>query len=805
MNIENKDLNEGSDLNLHLIFSYFLRYWKLFAASTIICLLFAVVYLKTSTKIYQVTAKVLLKDAQKGTFNSQTDVLADFGFQATNSNVENEIEVLNSKSVVQMAVLRSGVYTKYFRSRMFKSSPIYKDVSPVQLTILQEDLNNLSAVLDVKLTLNKDSLYEVSYKYENLNEGLEIESEAQTINSYPYVLETVKGDIMLTQNDKAEKISQIQIKVYPLQAVTLAYKNAVAISPISKTASVAIIAINDAVPMNASNFINSMIVCYNEQSNEDKNILARKTEDFINERIEVIGKDLRGQEENLASYKRSKQLINPTIDAPQVVQNRSQYLTKLEEVKLQLEQSAHLLNYIKEPRNDMQAIPSMLGLANEATLSALVTRYNLEVAKRNQLLSTATEENPVLATVTDAVKRTRMDIIESVEALNVSLQLRKKSLEELTNKYTNRAAETPAIERTFTDLTRERDIKSQLYVMLLQKYEENALTLAVTADNLKCIDPASISPNPVAPRSTMIMAIALLMGLAIPSAGIYVRELLRVKLENVEELEALSNLPIVGSVPLKNGIIEKNDAIVVAENRNDIMTEAFRSIRTNLHFVMKKHEKKCDVIMFTSTTSGEGKTFISSNFAVSQAVLGKRVLLVGLDIRRPRLAEVFNISRHQKGITSYLAGNEENTEILNKYIVPSGVLDNLYLLPAGIVPPNPAELLARKNLDTAIEYLQQKFDCIVLDTAPIGLVTDSIIMSRVADVVVYVTRANYTEKSALQFLKSLTEQGKLKNACVVFNAEDLRRISSKKRINSKYQYGYSYYGAGYGIEESEKK
>lgn len=799
--MDNKDyINEqNEELDFKQLLVYFIRYWKWFALSVFLSLCIAVIYIKCKTKVYQITAKVLIKDNEKGTFNSQTDVLADFGFQGTNTNVENEIEVINSKSVVQMAVMHSGLYIKYVNDGTFVSKPIYKLSCPILVSVNEESLGMLMSALRLKFELNSDSVYEVSYQYTNEAEDIDVESTPQRITSFPYVLNTVKGEVVLLKNDTGVALNEYSATIYPPATVAASYKGALAVSPISKTASVAIIAVHDAVPMNGVDFINSLIISYNRQSDEDKNILARKTEEFIGTRIEVIGKDLRVKEENLANYKKNNQLINPTIDAPSVLQSRSEYLKKLDEVNMQLEQSDHLLKYIGNPENEMQAIPTVLGLSNEPTLSALITRYNTEVARRNQLLHTATEENPTLVAVTENIKITQRDIINALVTVQESFKVRKKTIEQLADKYSARAAATPAIERIYTDLTRERDIKSQLYVMLLQKYEENALTLAVTADNLKCIDAASVNAAPIAPRKTLVLALALLFGIALPATSIYLIQILHTKIKSVEELESLTSLPILGCVPLQKEFYDIIPTIGVKKDVNDIVAESYRTIRTNLGFIMPKGGK---VIMFTSTTSGEGKTFVSSNFAVSQAFLGKKVLLVGLDIRCPRLAEVFGI-KNKYGVTTFLLQDNDNYGLLEESIVASQIVDNLDILPAGIVPPNPAELLAKDNLDKAIEYLSAKYDYIILDTSPVGLVTDSIIVSRVANVILYIARANYTEKTDLEFITSLIKDKKLNNVALILNAEDFDKQTSLSNLHSKHRYGHSYYGAGYGDYNNE--
>ena len=307
----------------------------------------------------------------------------------------------------------------------------------------------------------------------------------------------------------------------------------------------------------------------------------------------------------------------------------------------------------------------------------------------------------------------------------------------------------------------------------------------------------------------MVLLVALFLGFVVPAVIIYIRESMRTNLTVNDDVATLTRVPCVGNIPVKKSVKERNQAVVVVRNKNDLMAEAFRTLRTNLQFVMKKSTGK--VVMFTSTTSGEGKTFVASNLAMSVALLGKKVLLMGLDIRRPRLAETFGFDRNDEGITSYLAADEKDTYILDDAIRPSGVEKNLDILAAGIVPPNPAELLSRTNMDKAIEYLSTKYDFVVIDSAPVGLVTDSLIISRVADAVVYVARVDYTKKADLGYLESLVIDGKLENVSLVVNGVDMKKkmYGYVGRYGGRYGNYGGYGGYGYGgyvsDEEGKKK
>ena len=796
----------SSEFNLGLILHHFLLNWKLFVISVVVCLCVAAFYIYNSTRVYQVSAKILIQDDEKGSFASQMDVLNDFGFQGTTSNVENEIEVINSYSVVRGAVLDAGLYISYSVPKLIGTTPIYKMSSPVNAVIKESDLENLNSSLFISLSVNGDSVYEVSYMYENSLEGLEVESENEVVETFPYLLQTVKGDVLLTRNEDVETVSDVNIVIAPLMAAAASYKSSLSIAPISKTASVAFVAANTTVPANGIDFIDALIVSYNNVTNEDKRQVSQDTKDFIQQRIEVINGELTEKERNLANYKKNNQLLSPEIDAPQVLRNKDEYVKKMESMELVMENSKFLIAFVNNPKNDLQMIPSTMGLTSDASLASLITKYNAEVAVRNQLLLTATAENPALKLQTETVRGLQNDIREALKAYDASLAAQYQTLKKITDEYTSRLRMSPDMERSLIEITRERDIKSELYVMLLQKYEETALSLAVTANNLRCIDPAMCSAAPVAPRKNMIFAVALFVGLLLPSAFIYLKELLRTKISNPNEVQELTTLPLVATVPIAANVTARSKAIVVRANHNDIMAEAFRTLRTNLQFLMKKTEGK--VIMFTSTTSGEGKTFVSANFAVSLAVLGKKVLMMGVDIRRPRLAEVFNINPKAEGITSYLCADEKDVAMLDDFIIPSTEVHNLYLLPAGIVPPNPAELLSGPNLDVALNYLSKKFDYVVMDTAPVGLVTDSLILSRVADAVVYVSRVDYTDKSAFEFLNSLVKEEKLRNVSIVVNGEDMDKRKRGYGYGNKYSTGYTsyeYYSSDDGTKRKKKK
>lgn len=804
---ENKNITtsvEEEGFDISKIVSNFLAHWKLFVVSVILCTIGAVAYLYFAVPQYRVTAKILLSDSQRGSFSSQTDMLADFGYQMGNSNVENEIEVINSMSVARGAVYSSGVYISYTKMGI-KEMPIYKKASPVNVAATPEVLSSMVAPIRMFFTINGENPVKVRYEYINENLGYNIETADTDINEFPYILETPAGNVLVEDmrvkpvaEDAEPLVCEIMATINPIESTARNYMSRLAVAPVSKTSSVAVLAINTAVPAEGVDYLNAVIESYNNVTNDDKRQVARKTEDFINSRLDLLRVELVEKEERLAKYKKDNQLIDPKLDAPQVVQNKSAYVKKLEELDMMIESSKYLNDFVNNSANDMKVIPTTFGMTIDQSLLTLISNYNREVVERSQLLQTATEDNPVLKGATIRVQAMQEDLRSALAALDKSLAVQREAIMLLVDNYTDRFEVSPEIERELLALTRECSIKSDLYVMLLQKYEENALSLAVTADNLRCIDAPTIG-GAVSPNRKMVLMVALFLGLAIPAAYVYLISLIQTKITSVDVVTSMLNAPMVGTIPLLSGLKERSSSIVIDKNTNNMIMEAFRSLRTNLQFVMKNTAGK--VVFFTSSASGEGKTFISSNLAVSVALLGKKVLLVGADIRCPRLAEVFSVDREKEGLTSYLATDIDNYSVLENGIIKSNVVDTLDLLPAGIVPPNPAELLAGANLDSAFEYLRKKYDYIIVDTAPVGIVTDALIASRVADVVVYVLRLNYAHVEDITLLNSMVAEGKLENVSAVVNGVGNSKVT-RRGYNRYVSYGYGY---GYSDENKKRK
>ena len=779
---ENIDVKE-------LLFKY-LIHWPWFVGAVVACLIAAWVYLHMSTPVYNISATVLIKDDKKGGSAGMLSGLESLGLDgmvSSSQNIDNEIEVLRSKTIVKEVVEDLGLYISYTDKDEFPSRNMYK-TSPVQVSLTPQEADLLEKPMTVEMTLQPQGSIDVNVKIGD-------DEYQKHFEKLPAVFPTDKGtlaffltpDSVLSSKRTSEETTDsekttrnITATINKPLAVAKAYCKNMTIEPTSKTTSVAVISLKNSNVQRGKDFINKLLEMYNINTNNDKNEVAQKTAEFINERISIISKELGSTEKDLESFKRGAGITDLTSDAQIALTGSAEYEKKRVENQTQINLLQDLQRYMQN--EGYEVLPSNIGL-QDVNLAAAINRYNDVLVERKRLLRTSTENNPTIINLDTSISAMKENVQVSLDRVLRGLFITKADLDREASRYSRRISEAPGQEREFVSIARQQEIKAGLYLMLLQKREENAITLAATANNAKIIDEAIADDAPVAPRSKITYLIALILGVGIPVGVIYLLELTKFKIEGRADVEKLTSAPIVGDIPLTD---EKQGAIAVFENQNNLMSETFRNVRTNLQFMLGNGKK---VILVTSTVSGEGKSFISGNLAISLSLLGKKVVIVGLDIRKPGLNKVFNISKKEQGITQYLANPEKN---LMDLVQPSDVSKNLYILPGGTVPPNPTELLARDGLDKAIETLKKNFDYVILDTAPVGMVTDTLLIGRVADLSVYVCRADYTHKNEYTLINELAEKDKLPSLCTVINGLDL------KKRKYGYYYGYGKYGKYYG-------
>lgn len=781
-----------STFSFQFIYTTVLLYWHWIIASVVICLGLAYVYLRYKTPIFQAEAKMLVKDEDNQRSRYSANMLAsmqNLGFMTNSAGIDNEVEILKSSVLAEGAIRDLKLYVVYKTIGRIKSRPVYK-TQPINADMDAKSLDNLKSPIRLKITREGD-VYRVTGKYyapvpedeEPVDEEpIEIE---RTFTKLPTRINTLSGVVTLTANgDKTLKDGKgMYATIYPPSYLAKAYVKALNVEPTSKNTSIAVLTINDTSPLKARDYLKCLVDVYNRQANDDKNTIALKTEQFINGRLERLASELGSTEGNYESLMKSNKMIEFKLNAEQTMKNADEYDNKLIETNMQISLINSLSSYLDNQENRYQVIPSNIGLTDPST-TQLINNYNKVALERSSMLKTASESNPSIKPLTSQLDEMHASIKKAMTQTKHSLEIQRKALAEQSSKYQGQILDSPEQQRKLNQIGRQQEVQTALYTMLLQKREENSISLAATADKGKLIDnPTNVGK--VKPKGLIIMLIALVLGLGIPFGVIYLINFFKYRIENHEDVAKLTNLPIIADVAVASESAKTKGEIVVHENVNNTMQEIFRSMRTNLQFMLKEGEK---VVMSTSSIAGEGKTFVTSNLAISFALLGKKVILIGLDIRKPRLAELFQIKDSKHGITPLLAMSNPTMADLEAQIINSGVNKNLDLLMAGPIPPNPAELVERKQLDTVIDMLKEKYDYIFIDTAPVGLVTDTLKIARVANVTVAVCRADYTPKENICLFNSLVEEKKFTNTAIVINGIDM----SKKKQG--YHYGYGKYG-----------
>lgn len=763
--------------------------WYWFVLSLIIFGGIGAIYLRYTTPLYQSTAKLLIKDDDNGSSRrgSSLQNITNLGTISNSAGIDNEMEILSSHSIAEDAIRDLKLYVNYTTEGKVKDVITYRD-QPLVVDIDAAHLDRLNRPINLNITKNGSSFvvngtYSVPTDEENSEGPFSINKK---FTSLPATIPTRAGIITINSNNgrTLHEGQVLKVSILSPKMASDKYVGELKIGQSGKGTSILQLQLTDEVPQRSLDYLKQLAIVYNRQANEDKNAVAHQTEKFINSRLEKINAELGKTEGELQNYKQKNGMVELKMNASNSVSNQNTSEQKLAEMETQIELFNTIAREVESSsRNLTQVIPSNVGLDDESSTS-LINKYNELVLERNRLLRSASESSPVVEPLTDQIRDLNVNIRRAIAAARKNLQIQRDAVLAQVTKYTDQVEETPQQERMLTQIGRQQEVKSGLYLMLLQKREENSISLAATADKGRLIDDPQLNGK-VSPNSTYIMLIALVIGLAIPVFIILIIQFFRYKIEGHDDVARLTKLPIIADIAIASNSAKGKADIVVHENQNNQMEEIFRSLRTNLQFMLHEGEK---VVLFTSSTSGEGKTFTAANLSVSFGLLGKKVILVGLDIRRPRLAEQFGINDHKHGITNLLVKDNPNREDVETQILPSGVNKNLDLLMAGSVPPNPAELIARNSLDTIIEILKEKYDYIMIDTAPVGLVTDTLQIARVTNVSVYMCRADYTPKASFAMINSLAKEEKLPNMAMVLNGVDM----SKRKYS--YYYGYGKYG-----------
>ena len=774
-NNTNTFIQESAEPNLREQIEIYLRQWPWFIIAVLITLTLAYLYLRYTTPIYQTKTSIIIKDSKGLGAASEYAAFEDIGLiSGMNANsIENEIALLRSKRLLNAVVEELDLEITYFKEGNIKAAELY-DNKPFVVTVLEKNENSSFPGYPLYFTVTSNTEFEI------------FDSELDISQTYKFGerIQLPFAEIVVIPNlkEKIEEAQKIQVFFRDKPRVVASYQSKIQVSPIDRNASVIEIILDDPVSQKAEDILNELVYQYNKDAIEDRSMVTKNTAKFIDERLHILFEELDSVETDKVDFKEENRLTNIEQQAGIMLQTASEFQKEMIDVEVQLELVDYIYD-ILENEEEISLLPANLGITDNG-LSGLIASYNNVVLERNRMLRNATEENPTVLRLTSQINSLKQNVLKSLTNVKTSLRVSLRDLQAQESRLGSKMLEVPEIEKTFRGIERQQGVKEALYLFLLQKREETAISLAVTAPKAKVVDAAYSSFGPVSPKRNIILLAALLLGLLIPFSIIYLGQLLYNKIRNRKDVEQETKaIGIVGEIPKLNN----KEAELIAENDRSILAESFRILRTNLHylFVGKSSIEKGKTIFVTSTVKGEGKTFVAMNLALTLATSKKKVITVGADIRNPQFHRFIKGAKRKKGFTDYLVSDDLS---LDSIIEPSGLNANLDMLFSGSIPPNPAELLLSPKVEVMFNELRKVYDYIIVDTAPSMLVTDTFLINNHADVTLYVIRADYTEKKLLEFPVDAVKNEKLNNVAFIINNIKMAHFG---------YYGSKYYGYGY--------
>lgn len=758
--INTENHKEDDSFNLKdQIFKY-LTYWKWFLLSAFVFLVGAKLYLRYSIPEYKSFTTLLIKREDSGPM-SEFSALEELSlFSGSKKDIDDEMEVLKSRALIEKTIKEGEFNISYILEGRIKSSDAY-GINPIKIDFKEKTdyFYEKDTTISIKeININKFELFNATEK------SVGIFKYGQEINSNKL------GDYIIYRTSQKKSQYKIIINLESLKNATNNYKGKLNVSTITKFTNVLEISFTDPIPKKSEDFLDKLVEIYNNDAIIDKNIISEKTATFINERLLKITNELGDVEKEVQNYKYKNKITDLSTEAELYLKNASESNKDEIITGTELKVVDMMLDYIKND-NGKSIIPSNL-VPNDNNSALLITEFNNLVINKNRLLKNASPENPTIIALDDKINSLKFVIVESLNKKKSSLKIKNRDISNQSNRVEGKISQIPRQEREFRGIFRQQQIKEELYLYLFKKREETAITLAATAPISKVVDSAYSSNTPVSPKSSMIYLVSLLLGLLIPFTIIYILQLLDTKVKTRHDVITLTNIPFIGDIPHS----DSNNEIIQSNSRTS-SAEAIRIMRTNLEFILNNIAiDKAKTIFLTSTLPKEGKTFIAVNLAATIAISGKKVLLIGMDIRNPKLDEYIKLPN--KGLTNFLSSKDAK---IDDYIVKQKNYEQFDILPAGVIPPNPAELLMGAKVEKMFEEFKSKYDYIIVDTAPVSLVTDTLLISKNADAFVYVVRANYLEKELLKVPQTLYAEQKLPNMSVLLNDTD---------TTNGYGYGY---------------
>lgn len=752
----------------------YLFHWKWFALGLIVAIVCAFLAIRYTVPQFQVVSTILIQDKENESVSSELSAFEDLGLASSGKSMFNtEIGVLNSRSLKEKVVKKLGINKTYFAKGSFRDSELYGNSLPFKLNFFDKD----------SLLYKKDTL--LSIIPTSKTEFDLFDAQDKKVGSYLFG-ENVTSDIadftvIPTTLVPIEIDQKISVYITRVEAVANYYRFKIQIEPVNRKSSLINLTLKEENKQKSKDILRVLVEQYNIESILDKSLIAKNTDSFINERIDAISEELTLVDKDVETFKKSNNLTNIDSESNIILSSNSELEKETVDLRTQLKLVDYIIDYISQ--NDNKLIPTDLGLQG-AVLNQSTAKYNEILLERNRLLRSSNSLNPVIVNLDTQIANLKTSISQSLDNLKSSLSISLNDLKGQEFKLNSKITLVPKQERELKDIQRQQQIFETLYLYLLQKREENAIALAIKAPNAKVIDTAYGSDSPVFPKKIYFYLTALILGLIVPFIGIYLLFLFNNKVHSIEDIESVLDASILGDIPRSK---EKSNFITKGDNNRSPIMEALRIVRTNLHFILLKNKKASKTIFVSSTFKGEGKSFIAINIAKILALNAKKVLLIGGDIRSPKLSEYLNVP-NKKGLTHYLA---DDTHTPEAFIEPIPSL-NIDLLQGGIIPPNPSELLMNGRFDELLEYANANYDYVVVDTAPVNLVTDTVLLCQDrADLFIYVVRANFLDKRMLKVPKKMYETKKLQNMAILLNDSNPKGM---------YAYGYGY---GYGADSKK--
>ena len=778
MQTNNSSNKNDQGLNIVDLFMYLASQWKWFLLSILICGGIAWYNYARAPLVYFRSATVIIKDPSNKASTSGLDRFDNF---INKVNVANEILQFRSKKLMREVVQRVHADVSYQIKDGLRSNELYNE-SPVLVSLpdaLPEQSFSFTMTLkDAKtVTLSDFSGIEAKPSYE------------VALNDTVAIIEGMNVVVTATNYLRDSWLNTpIRVQKLPVESMVNYYKNALGIQQEEEEASILTLALKDSSPARAEDVLNTLITVYNEEAIKEKNQVAVNTANFINERLIIIERELGNVESNLESFKQRNQIVDIASSAGMYMTESQKYNADAMELETQLRLANFIKDYLTDPSKETDLIPSNTGIS-DMNIENQISLYNAAKLKRDHLIDDSSVNNPVVQELNNSLRAMKQSIIRAVDNMIVSLNVKRNDAQNREMRAQDRVTAIPTKERQMLSIERQQKIKEALYLFLLNKREENALSQAMADNNARVIDGAEGSNAPISPNRNRILLLGLLVGIALPGAVCLAILFMDTRVHGRKDIEGATSVPYLGEIPLDKEAMKdhRRKVMAVKEQGDDIVSEAFRILRTNMAFLSKK-DKPAQVITFTSFNIGAGKTFIARNLSMSLAYMKKRVVMVDLDIRKGTLSRHFG--HYHVGVTNYLSDNTVKVDDIIQH------QEGFDLIPAGILAPNPAELLMDNRLDELMNELRTRYDYIIADNVPVGLIADATIANRIADLTIFVVRAGKLDRRQLPDIEKLYQEKKLKNMALVLNGANPER----------HGYGYSYgYGYGYGYRTKKKK